>query len=252
MNEKVIAPIGLQTMSPAMGEMQSYPHYLFEKLKLALGHRILEIGVGHGNYTGWLLEAGEVLAVDIDSECLEELRRRYPHPNLQTAVVDLNDVQSLDACKHFRPDTIVCVNVLEHIERDVHALQSLFAAAAPGAKLGLIVPAHPFLLGQMDREAGHFRRYTRAVLSDVLAQSGWETVSLRYINAIGALGWWYHNRFRTDAGLSDRSVNWQMRKIDGLLPRLARLTDPLLQRFFGLSLVAIARRPVFANAEYER
>jgi hypothetical protein len=128
-------------------------------------------------------------------------------------------------------------------------LQGLREIVVPGGQLGLIVPAHPSLLGRMDREAGHYRRYTRRTLADTLAQSGWHTVSLKYINLLGAVGWWFHNRVRRDAGLADPAANDQMRRADRLLPPVAALTDPLLHRWAGLSLVAIARRPQMAAGD---
>jgi hypothetical protein len=113
----------------------------------------------------------------------------------------------------------------------------------------LIVPAHPSLLGRMDREAGHYRRYTRRTLAETLAQSGWHTRSLKYINLLGALGWWFHNRVRRDAGLADAAANNQMRRADRLLPLAGALTDPILHRVAGLSLVAIAQRPKSAAGD---
>jgi 2-polyprenyl-3-methyl-5-hydroxy-6-metoxy-1,4-benzoquinol methylase len=243
MNEQPPAPVGLQSMSPAMGQMDAYKRYLFEKLRCCLGKRVLEIGVGHGTYTRWLLESADVLATDIDPDCLEIVRQQFATSRLQTARIDLDDLASIRACGEFGPDTVICINVLEHIERDCEALRGLHEIVVPGARLGLIVPAHPSLLGRMDREAGHYRRYTRRTLAELLAQSGWQTLSLKYINLLGAVGWWFHNRVRRDAGLSDPAANDQMRRADRLLPLVAALTDPVLHRWAGLSVVAIARRP---------
>ena len=113
---------------------------------------------------------------------------------------------------------------------------------APGGRLGLIVPAHPRLYGRMDQEAGHYRRYTRAALRRVVQSAGWTVESCRYINALGAAGWWYHNRMRRAAGLNDAQVNRDMRRADRWLAAVARGADPLLGSWFGLSVAAIARR----------
>src|SRR5690606_770566 len=108
---------------------------------------------GHGLYTGLLLERGEVLAADIDRACLDHVTERYAnHPRLTTTLIDLNDRSTIAACGSFRPDTIVCVNVLEHIEHDERALAELLAITSTGGRLVLIVPAHPRLFGRMDQE----------------------------------------------------------------------------------------------------
>jgi len=237
-------PVGFQTMSPAMGTMQSYQRYLFDRVQPCLRRRVVEIGVGHGMTTRWILQSSdaEVLAADIDEHCLNQVRSEQASPRLHTLRVDLNDVKSVAQCAAFQPDSIVCINVLEHIEQDEKALRALAGIAVLGAKLALIVPAHPLLYGRMDSEAGHFRRYTRASLHSVLVASGWTAVETVYINALGALGWYFHNRLRRSAGLADHSVNSQMLSADRWLPRVAAWTDPVMKRCFGLSVLAIAQK----------
>lgn len=236
-------PVGHQTMSPAMRDMGAYRRYLFRLVEPALGDRVWEIGVGHGGYTALLRESGRsVLATDIDDECLQEAGARFSNDAaVDTAHIDLTDHESIARQAGWRADSIICLNVLEHIEYDVAALDWLREAAAPRATLGIVVPAHPRLYGRMDREAGHFRRYTRRTLRTALTQAGWRVERLRYVNLVGAMGWWYHNRVRKDAGLQDVRVNRQMLRADAWLPRLARFTDPLFGRCGGLSVLAIAR-----------
>lgn len=236
-------PTGQATMSPAMADMRAYPRYLYDQVISHMGSRVWEIGIGHGTYTRWLREAGKsVLATDIDDVCLSRAAEQFASdPNIVFARVDLTDEASIRAQTEFQADSVLCFNVLEHIQDDVAALGWLLSSVAPGAVLGLIVPAHPWLYGKMDKEAGHFRRYTRRSLRRVLAEAEWEIERLRYINLAGAVGWWYHNRVRGNAGLEDSSVNQQMRSADRWLPRLARLTDPVFRWTGGLSVLAIAR-----------
>lgn len=235
-------PSGAGTMGPAMADMRAYPRYLYELIAPALGRTILEIGVGHGNYTSLLLERGDVLGVDIDDACLAAARERFGPQGLQTARMDLADPESIRACRDFAPDSIVCLNVLEHVADDAQALRELAGIVVPRGTLGLIVPAHQRLYGRMDAEAGHFRRYSRRGVSELLTGNGWSVEVSRYINALGAAGWWWHNRVRRAAGLNDAAVNRQMRASDRWLPRVARLTDPVLGRVCGLSVVAIGRK----------
>jgi SAM-dependent methyltransferase len=242
-------PTGAGTMSPAMAEMQAYPRYLYDRVAPHLGSRVWEIGVGYGTYTQWLHDAGKaVLATDIDPDCLQRCGERFAgSTRVVTAHVDLTNETTLLPLRPFGADSILCFNVLEHIPDDTQALTWMRETVAPGALLGLIVPAHPALFGRMDSEAGHFRRYTRKTLGAVLLRSGWIVERLRYLNLTGALGWWYHNRWRKSAGLADESVNRQMRGVDRWLPRLARITDPLCGRLAGLSVLALARSPSDAS-----
>ena len=231
-------------MSPAMADMLNYQAYLFSKIGPWIGTRILEVGVGNGTHTRWLLQRGDVLATDVDPQCLESLKSCADQGRLQTTLIDLNRPESIAACQEFRPDTIVCCNVLEHIEGDHAALTGLREITSPQGRVALIVPAHPTLFGRMDEEAGHFRRYTRRRLIETLTDSGWKVERAEYVNALGAVGWWFHNRLRQHTGLADVRVNAQMRSADRWLPKIAKVTDPFCGKLFGLSVLGIASNPV--------
>lgn len=239
------SPQGAQTMSPAMRDMSAYCEYLYRQIEPALGQSVWEVGLGHGNYTQLLLKSGKrVLATDVDPECLRLVGQQFRNVSqLTLAQVDLRDAASISQQTDFKADSIICLNVLEHIEHDIRALSLLRESVLASARLGLVVPAMPKLYGKMDREAGHFRRYSRDSLKNALQHSGWQIESLRYVNALGALGWWFHNCVRKNAGLQDAKVNQQMRAADGWLPRIASWTDPCFARLAGLSLVAIAINP---------
>lgn len=242
---EVSLPTGESTMSPAMATMQAYPWYLFQQVRSCLGTRVWEIGIGHGTYTRWLRETGAtVLATDIDDKCLNAVADRFRgDTGVTTSRVDLTDEPSVRRLSEFQADSLLCLNVLEHISDDVAALRWLRESVAPDARLGVVVPAHPGLYGRMDSEAGHFRRYTRASLRSAFERGGWQVDRVRYINLVGAMGWWYHNRWRKEAGLKDAAVNRQMATADRWLPRFAQITDPLLGWLGGLSVVGIARTP---------
>lgn len=235
-------PVGASTMGPAMADLRAYPRYLYDRVAGSLGRRVIEIGVGYGTYTTWLRGSGRsVLATDIDEHCLFEVANRFAGDReVKTARLDLTDEASIRSCAAFAADSIVCFNVLEHIEDDVAALRWLREAVVPGARIGLVVPAHPRLFGRMDAEAGHFRRYTRLSVAESLHRGGWQVERVRYLNIVGAAGWWYHNCWRKNAGLTDELANQQIRAADYWLAGLSRLTDPLFGRLAGLSVMAIA------------
>lgn len=230
-----------------MARMEAYPAYLLRQVNTALGNRVWEIGVGNGQTARSLLQQGRsVLGTDIDDDCLNNLRERMlAEPSdegirLSLAHCDLEDPGTMAPLRSFLADSVVCFNVLEHISDDQRALRAIRETVATDAKLGIIVPAHHRLFGRMDREAGHYRRYSRSTLREALMGSGWNVQSCWYINALGAAGWWYHNRWRRTAGLGDEQVNHQMLAADRWLPQVASWTDPWFGRWFGLSVVAIA------------
>jgi len=226
-----------------MREMEAYSAYLYRLVEPVLGDRVWEVGMGHGQYTARMREAGKrVLATDVDPRCLDAARRAWAGDDLIVIDrVDLREEASIRAHTAYAAESILCVNVLEHIEDDVGALRWLRESAAPRAALALIVPAMPELYGRMDAEAGHFRRYSRRSLTTLLDTAGWRPHAVRYVNFLGAVGWWYHNRVRRSAGLGDVRANRAMRAVDRWLPRVAWWTDPVLGSLAGLSVLAVGR-----------
>jgi SAM-dependent methyltransferase len=138
-----------------------------------------------------------------------------------------------------RPDTVISLNVLEHIERDEDVLREFYAALIPGGHAVVLVPAHPWLYSACDRTLGHFRRYTPNELTTKFRAAGFEVVASGQFNRLGVLGWWVSGKL----GKQELSPI-QMRAYEFLLP-LAKLMDKL-RVGPGLSLIVVGRKPTAA------
>ena len=213
-------------------------HYLAWQGELVLpnlGQRVLEIGCGIGNFTGLLLDRETVLGVDCEPEYLDRLRQRYPHRlNLHTFALEANsgDLQEL---ARFRPDSCVALNVLEHIEDDRRALANMASILAPTGAIVLTVPAFPALYGPVDRNLGHYRRYTRASLTRVAEAAGLRVRTARYFNSVGFFGWWFHAHVTRLEVLPPSQIQTFDRWIVPWLSRVERHVTPP----FGQSLLAV-------------
>jgi SAM-dependent methyltransferase len=142
----------------------------------------------------------------------------------------------------YRLDTIVCLNVLEHIEDDRAALARLFASLEPGGRLVLLVPAHRWLYGAIDRAIHHYRRYERAELVERLRETGFAVEHVAFFNRLGIVGWYLNSvlaRRTTVPGVQAR--------LQSLLVPLLRV-ESLLPLPFGLSLIAVGRKPAGPGA----
>src|SRR5262245_3425853 len=237
---KARLPIGFATMSPAMNTADRYARYLYDCVKRWLKPPILEIGSGFGTYTQFLLRHGQVICADIDTACLAQVQRRYAGYEVLTTQVDLNSGEQVRALGRYCFFSAFSTNVFEHIENDEEALRNLHQAIAPGGRLCLVVPSHPRLYGYMDAQAGHFRRYTRPSVARTLTAAGWRVERTFYINALGGLGWWFNHRFLRPKPIDSAAINNQLLLYDRVLVPVARLTDWMWRRVFGLSVVAIA------------
>lgn len=231
-----------------MASVARYHKYLWSFVQPWVGQQVMEIGVGFGQYTRCMLAEGRrVLACDIDTRHLEELRNSTSSPLLETQHLDLEDPEpSRLPIAAFAPDSIILLNVLEHIRAHEQALAFLREIAAPGGRVVLIVPALAALQNGLDREAGHHRRYSRASLAQALGAAGWNVVTTRYINLPGVPGWlvagWLSRASRSATELNAPSTNWLLRFYDRFFVGVSRLTDPFAGKIAGLSVLAIARK----------
>ncbi len=202
-----------------------------------LGQRIIEIGSGTANISRQLPRREHLTVSDCDEEYLRLLKLAF-HDQHQVAVrkLDLNCAKDFSALAH-RYDTVLCLNVLEHIQDDRMALKRMASLLEPDGRLVLQVPQHPGLFGEMDRALGHLRRYHPQDLRDKLTAAGFEVEHVRNFNAVGILGWYLNVRL---LGRTEMS-KLQLKLFDSLVPILRRIEANL--SLPGLALIAVARVP---------
>jgi len=232
---------GLRTLRIMEGA-GDYNRWLFEQCKPSLGPKVLEVGAGVGNITKFLLDREAVLVTDFEESYVDELRNRYGHfMNVKVSRLDLTDQASARALVASYPvDTVLSMNVLEHIEDDHQALVTTYEMLPPGARLVILVPAHQMLYCDLDRNIQHFRRYTKASLSTVLRKAGFHVQSLRYLNWLGAIGWFVNGRILRRQLIPSH----QLRFFDFLM-FLVKL-EKVIPIPFGLSVLAVAEKPAVA------
>jgi SAM-dependent methyltransferase len=218
------------------GAMERNYAWTFELITPWLGRSLLEVGSGVGVMSRYLVErGGPLLLTDHHPAYLAHLRRRFSAaPQVEFQLLDLVRPPYAVA----RPvDTIVCLNVLEHLEDDAAVLDGFYRLLPPGGRVVLQVPNHPALYGSLDASYGHFRRYTQESLRDRLAGAGFRVVALRNFNPLGILGWAVSARLLRRPTIDVGSA----RLFNRLVP-VARRLD-FLSRFAGLALLACAERP---------
>ncbi|MCK5219454.1 class I SAM-dependent methyltransferase [bacterium] len=213
-------------------EARNYNQWIYKLCQPYLGARILEIGSGIGNMTGIFLGHGSrVLATDMDPQRLDKLRKQWPEQKkLDIAAWDLNKAAP-EKVSNFNPDTILCINVLEHIENDLAALQRMSSLLVTGGKLLLYVPALAWIYGTLDAELHHFRRYGMKEVGEITDQAGFIREKLHYVNMLGVPGWWWNNRIIKSRCFSSK----QVKLFDRLVP-LAACLEQWLKPCLGQSL----------------
>lgn len=209
-----------------------YNRWMFDRLRRWIGHRVLEIGSGIGNLSAFLVDREQLVLTDTREEYLSRLRKRFAgHGNIAVAHLYLPHEDS--ALDGQRFDTIICLNVLEHVDDDISALVAIRGLLAPSGRLVLLVPALPALYGSIDRALGHHRRYKRAGLADLLRATGFRVAHIEYFNLAGIPGWWWAGRVLRRQTIPSGSL----KLYDALVP-LFRL-ERLIPWRVGQSLIAI-------------
>lgn len=221
----------------ALEQAPRFNQWMFDSIRPHLGQRVAELGTGRGNL-GKLLKAGrQLLATDYRPDYLAELNKKWEHlPNVTLAELDLTVPEHYRRVAEFAPDSVVCLNVLEHIEDDRAVLQNLHAVLPTGARLIFLVPFNPKLYSEFDRQIGHFRRYEPGELDRKMTAVGFTVERQFYFNKVGVMAWWVGNTLSGQRTIT----SWQLKTYNALTP-LFRLIDPLLP-MTGLSTVVVARK----------
>jgi SAM-dependent methyltransferase len=188
-----------------------------------------------GHFSEKLIESrrDRLVLSDTDERSLDHLRQRFGNlPSVEIAEITLPGRLDIG-----RPvDSVVAMNVLEHIEDDVQALRDLAAVVWPGGRIILWVPAYMQLYGDFDRTVGHFRRYTPTTMHAAIEGAGLRVQHMRRVNMLGAVAWWIAVR----AGRARRADSRLVWLYDNLLIPVSRLIEAVVPPPFGQSLLCVA------------
>lgn len=217
----------------SMSQAGWYNTWLENKVRPFLKGDILEIGCGIGNFTKDLVKFGQVWAMDIDKSYVLKTKENSPLANVGLGNIETGEYFFKD--KKF--DNIVCINVLEHIKDDKKALLNLYSLLKKNGSLILIVPAHQFLYGEIDRSIDHFRRYTKSKLKKQFKNLNFKTVFCKELNMLGAIGWLVAGKVLKEKTVKKERI-FIFNKIGPIYLKLENLFEPP----FGISVMIIGTK----------
>ena len=212
-----------------------FNRWMAEVVQPSVGERVLEVGAGTGNMSVQLMPRAIYWATDVNPHYLDYLLTLRPtRPYMRVGYTDAMEAATFPQGQSF--DTVVCLNVVEHVEDDVAALRNVWNALEEGGRAIVLVPCGPWLYGSLDEVLGHHRRYTESQLTGVAQQAGFQVEKVVKFNRPGVAAWWLNGRIlrRKKFGLA------QIRMLNALTP-LFRLLDPWLP-LPPLSIIAILRK----------
>jgi len=219
-------------------QAHNWKSYFTRLIKPYLQGDVLEVGAGIGATTEILCKYSQSNWV-----CLE------PDPSLANVIsaaianaylpphceIRVGNLESLKAEKAF--DSVIYIDVLEHIENDSLEIGLASKALRPGGCLVILAPAHQWLFTPFDLAVGHYRRYNKQMLSSIVPNT-LECVSLKYLDCIGLM-----------ASLGNRIIlkqkmptSKQVKLWDQAMVPLSIKLDPLLRYSLGKSVLGVWRK----------
>ena len=224
-----------------MAEAKNYSKWIVDRFSPYIGQDLIEVGIGAETYFHHFGSLNSYTGVDIDAEAIKAAARIHPERSYKCA--DLGDAAFPDIIGSGLFDTVFCANVLEHIDNDSLAVNNLLQVLRPGGHLLLFVPAFNFLYTDLDRLAGHIRRYNRQQLLQTLPEQGVSVLRIEYFNPVGGLGWWAQKLVKHDS-LEGKGVKSQIHLFDKYVLPVSRLCNGLTKYLFGQSVICVARKEI--------
>ena len=221
-----------------MGRARRYNQWMADTLKPFVGSRVLEIGAGIGNLTRTMLPRRRYYATDINPSYLRRMISTFgDRPYVRVAYCNVTSPKLLPHPPGLF-DTVICLNVMEHVKEDVAALKHISSVLSRDGRALVLVPNGPWMFSTLDQVLGHYRRYDRKTIQRAGEAAGLVVERILPFNKLGILAWIVNGLIlrRRHFGLG------QMWLLNALTPGL-RVLDHILP-VPPLSLIVVLRKPL--------
>jgi SAM-dependent methyltransferase len=230
-------PLGLETLEN-FSEVPRFNQWLYAKIARFASGQILEIGSGIGNISAFLLkDQPDTTLSDLRPEYCQILENKFgQNPNLRgiySLDLSLTDFNSRYSVLLEKFDTVIALNVVEHIEEDSIAIRNAKALLRKNGKLIILVPAGQWLYNSLDHELGHFKRYSKAGLKKLMESAGFSVSYCRYFNAAAILGWFISGNI-----LGEKLIPQSKLHVFNKLLPVFRILDWFITPFAGISVIS--------------
>lgn len=217
-----------------MAKTNNYNKWIYGQYKDYVGDAVVDIGCGYGTFVDFILDKRRIVLVEVSRSTINRLRNKYKNKKNITIIKHDMSVSPLNLVE--KVDSVICLNVLEHIKDDRAMIGNIRKALKTQGKLILYVPAKKFLYGTLDDNLGHYRRYEKRELEDVLVSNRFRIVKSRFMNCLGLFSWYLYSKILKSAKVKEERILLYDKLFIPLLSRLEDIINPPL----GQSLLIIA------------
>jgi 2-polyprenyl-3-methyl-5-hydroxy-6-metoxy-1,4-benzoquinol methylase len=220
-------------------ELFSHAHnwkgYYRKHLAPFIQGNVLEVGAGIGETTSHLFNENVKtwLCLEPDASLARSIEKKIQEKKLPVHChLQIGTTQSLNPDVLY--DTIIYIDVIEHIEDDIREIDRAATLLKPGGHLIILVPAHQYLFSPFDKAIGHYRRYNKTILQKVIP-ANLQKKKLFYLDGLGffaslANKWFLKKEYPT---LQDVKF-W-----DRVLVPISKIIDPCIGYSTGKSLIGV-------------
>lgn len=236
----------------ALAGLENYHGWILDEIRPYLKTRLVEIGGGLGTFTKLLAHAHLLPHPAARLEVFEPeralcLRLRDA---LQHAYPDLTRTGRLVVTEQFfqpapdQCDTIIMINVLEHIQDDQESIRAAYHSLSHGGTFIVYSPALPWLYSPHDKAVGHYRRYEMPRLEEIMRKEGFTVVAAKYMDCMGILPWYLLNVIGGSTSINPRLARFY----DTWVVPLTRLIERLWRPGIGKNVLVVAQKGAAASA----
>lgn len=232
---------GLKTLQ-SIQHAGAFNRWMYNQIKPFCKGKILEIGSGIGNISQFLVHDGFTTTLsDYNQSYCDILTKKYGSDKCVSEIIHL-DILDPNFEKQFESfsgsfDCIIGLNVIEHVDDDITALENCKKLLAPGGTLIMLVPAYMWLYNSIDISLGHFRRYNKKTIRTLFSKSGLRSIKMNYFNSPAIFGWFISGRVLKNTTIKEG----QMKFYNFLVP-LFKLADMCTFNRFGISLIVVGEK----------
>jgi len=226
----------------AMDFAVNYHRWILEIIKPFLGEHLVEVGAGTGAFSELLLETKpKTLSLVEPSTMVEDLRNNLRRKDTTTEIQIFHDIFAAVAARlksENAPDSIIYINVLEHIEDDSAELKTVWETLREKGRIFIFVPALPALFSEFDRRIGHFRRYRKTEIEEKCRAAQLRVVHSRYFDVTGIFPWLVKYRLMKSITMESTAVQLY----DKFVVPVAKPLESFLPPPIGKNLLVIAEK----------
>jgi len=228
----------------AMDNAANYHRWILEIFEPFLGNHLVEVGAGLGSFSQLILErhpCQTLSLVEPSNRMYEDLVANAQRLSTATRIYTYHGTfpQCAPLIKSNQaPDSIIYVNVLEHIADDKLELEAIRETLSASGHVFLFVPALAWLFGAFDERVGHLRRYTKSEMEEKLKAAGFKIILSKYFDFPGIGPWWVKYCLLRSATMEPAGV----RLYDRFVVPAARRIESIISPPLGKNVIAIAQK----------